>query len=204
VARKLTELKLALATCIVTAVASIAVAYIGVLPGLRGDDGKLKEKDQEVQDLRKRLQQLEALNGMVATETSVRWTISGSVRRAQNGREPGQYEVYLVPGNKYVALTSDDGRFAFDGLFPASYALVVRDVDSRSNRAARGLITPDDSAGTLDSPGAFVQYRVIPGVPSPEPRVAVLPLPDDGPAGGAVAVSAVVIPSVRAAAGERR
>jgi hypothetical protein len=192
-------MKLALASSVVAAVASIAVAYIGILPGLHGDDGKVREKEEEIDGLRKRLQQLEAANGVLPSEAGVRWTISGSVRRAQNGSEPGQYEVYLVPGNKYVALTSDDGRFVFDGLFPASYALVVRDVDSRSNRAVRGLITPDDPTGSLDSHGARIEYRVTSAPASPQPHLAVI---HDGSAPGST-LAAIVVDVSRTPSGGR-
>jgi hypothetical protein len=93
----------------------------------------------------------------------VRWTISGRIRREGSDQGQGAYEVYLVPGNKYVTQSSDDGRFVFEDFFPGSYALVVRD-SAGTRRAARGLITPSELAGSLslEADGARADYRAVP------------------------------------------
>ncbi len=71
--------------------------------------------------------------------------------------------MYLLPGNKQLYMTGVDGRFEFPDLLPGSYAIVVRDNNPRSYRAARGLITPYEPTGSLplDSQGPWADYRAV-------------------------------------------
>ena len=156
----------ALVGSLISAAASVVVAYVGVLPRLREHDqqtiatleARLNALSQELSAFQKALE--------VAPDAApqVRWTISGRIRRADAGDAQGRYEVYLVPGSKHLATPSDDGRFVFDDFFPGTYALIVRDLDSHSNRTARGLITPDEPSGTLsiETHGAWADYKVVP------------------------------------------
>jgi len=174
----------ALVGSLISAAASVAVAFVGVLPRLREQDHKTiaaqqtrleqlaQQREQERETIAAQQTQIEALAQKVSAfedilevePSQVRWTISGRIRRPSGVHGQGQYEVYLVPGNKHLATPSDDGRFVFPDFFPGSYALIVRDRDESSYRAARGLITPEEPEGTLplETHGAWADYKVVP------------------------------------------
>jgi hypothetical protein len=151
------NVRLAVLATLISAVGSVVVAYIGILPQIEKPYlARIKDQEKNLKDLRDKF-------GVEhrTSEAHLRWTISGRVRRAGASDAPGQYEVYLVAGNSNVASPGDDGRFTFDGVFPGSYSLIVRDIASPSNQTARGLITPSDRTGRLESHGAFVEYDVV-------------------------------------------
>jgi hypothetical protein len=168
---------------LIGAVASIAVALVGVLPHLRAQDretiatqqARLEELAQKREQERQTIaaqqaridelaQKVEAFQDKFEVGTKVRWNITGRIRGATADSGRAKYELYLVPGTKHFALPSDDGRFVFEDLFPGSYALIVRDLDTRSYRTARGLITPEWPEGTLplESHGAWADYKAAP------------------------------------------
>ena len=157
----------ALVGSLISALASVAVALVGVLPRLREQDKetiaaqrtRLEELAQELSEFKKNFEV-----GPPESTPRVRWTITGKIRRSSSDSGRGRYEVYLVPGSRHLALSGDDGRFVFDDFFPGTYALIVRDLDSHSNRTARGLITPDEPSGTLsiETHGAWADYKVVP------------------------------------------
>jgi hypothetical protein len=152
----------ALYVSLISAVASVAVAFVGVLPGLRAQDREtIAAQQKRIEELD---QKVAAFEDKFEVGTKVRWTITGRIRGASAQDAHARYEVYLVPGSKHLALPSDDGRFVFEDLFPGSYALIVRDLDTRSYRTARGLITPAEPAGTLplESNGAWADYKAVP------------------------------------------
>ena len=161
---------------------SIAVALIGVFPQLRKQDRETIEAQGRT------LEEIKAHFGLErsASEANGHWTIRGRVQHAGVAEGPGEYEVYLVPGNSHLARPGDDGRFSFDNVLPGSFFLVVRELGSKSNGTARALIMPDDRAGRLESHGACVEYQVsrgagrVAGAPGPAPaeaRVALQALP---------------------------
>ncbi len=179
----------ALLSSLISALASVAVAFVGVLPALRAQDretiaaqrarlDKLAQEREQDRDRiaaqRKQLDELaqtvalfaEAFEvGPSASAPRARWSITGRIRGARPGDGRGMYEVYLLPGSKQMYLTGDDGRFVFPEVFPGSYALVVRDtIDTRSKRTARGLITPEEPAGTLplETHGPWADYKAAP------------------------------------------
>lgn len=174
----------ALVGSLISAAASVAVAFVGVLPRLREQDHKTiaaqqtrleqlaQQREQERETIAGQQMRIEALAQKVSAfedllevePSQVRWTISGRIKRPNGVKGQGQYEVYLVPGNKHLATPSDDGRFVFEDFFPGSYALIVRDLDAGSYRAARGLITRDDPTGTLplETHGAWADYKAVP------------------------------------------
>jgi hypothetical protein len=153
----------ALLSSLISAVASIGVAFVGILPMLRERDlGTITTQQARIKELGQRLAEIEQ-NFEVSARRD-RWTITGRIRPATSGDSRGKYEVYLVPGNKHLAAVSDDGQFRFEDIFPASYGLVVRNLDRSSSRTVRGLITPEDPVGTLDleAHGPWADYKAVP------------------------------------------
>lgn len=156
--------KRALFSSLISATATIAVAFIGVLPALREQDREtITAQQARIEDLAQRVAAFEKTFEVAPSDRApqARWTVSGRVRGKGSEEGRGRYEVYLLPGNKQMYLTGDDGRFVFPDLLPGSYALVVRDVDHA--RAARGLITPYEPTGTLplESQGPWADYRAV-------------------------------------------
>ena len=151
----------ALVGSLISAVASVAVALVGILPQLWAKDQTIAAQRTQIEDLEGKVSGIEEL--LEVSTSRVRWTISGRIRREGSDQSQGTYEVYLVPGNKYVTQSSDDGRFVFEDFFPGSYALVVRD-STGTRQAARGLITPSELAGSLslETHGVRADYRAVP------------------------------------------
>jgi len=178
----------ALLSSLISAVASVAVALVGILPQLWAKDQTIARQRKQIEELEGKVSGIEEL--LEVSTSRVRWTISGRIRREGSDQGQGTYEVYLVPGNKYVTQSSDDGRFVFEDFFPGSYALVVRD-STGTRRAARGLITPSELAGSLslETHGAWADYKAV---PQSVPTVAADARPAEK---AATALAAVSLPA---------
>lgn len=167
---------------LIAVIGSIAVALIGVLPELRKQDREtIAAQQRTLEEMRDRL-------GMESSvlDANGSWTISGRVGRRGTAHEPGEFELYLVPGNSYVSRPGDDGRFSFDKVLPGSFFLIVRELGS--NGTARALISPEDRMGRLESQGTVVQYQVNRGTARPEaaeapPRTGARAALETAPAG---------------------
>jgi len=133
-------LQVAVWSSLASAFASIAVAFIGIVPELRKED-------------KEALEALRTINGVIDSAPEARLTIRGTVSGA------GESKVYLVPGNRnnYLTVTDASGDFRFDNLFPGPYWILVQ---SETNGVTRWLISPGDAGGTRASGGATLEYRV--------------------------------------------
>jgi hypothetical protein len=71
--------------------------------------------------------------------------------------------VYIVPGDKQVALVSAGGQFAFTEVLPGLHALVVRPLDASSNGDATGHTRPEETAGRLplDTGRGWAEYDAL-------------------------------------------
>ena len=152
--------KLLLGTAVITALTTIAVSFIGIVPQLRSSD------KQELAQLRKDFEDLRERAGVVGTsgsderrlDTKNTLTISGTVRSDDGARLLTGYDVYLLAeGNNVLAATTDDaGKFTFQRVPAGKYFIVIR--DSSNGKSGRGFL--DDLVGELQMIGAKVKYHI--------------------------------------------
>jgi hypothetical protein len=152
--------KLVLGTALITALTTIGVSFVGIVPQLRSGD------KQALADLRKDVEELRGTAGAVGTsgteeprvDTRKTLTISGTVRSNDGIQLLTGYDVYLLAeGNNLLAATTDDaGKFTFQGVPAGVYSIVVR--DSSNGRSGKGLL--DDPSGEVQLIGAKVKYRI--------------------------------------------
>ena len=151
--------KLVLGTAVITALTTIGVSFVGIVPQLRsGDRQELAQLKRDFEDFRERV-------GVVGTSGADEprvgmntMIISGTVRSDDGARLLTGYEVYLLAeGNNLLAATTDDaGKFSFQGVPAGVYSIVVR--DSSNGRSGKGLL--DDPSGEVQVIGAKVKYRI--------------------------------------------
>ena len=152
--------KLVLGTAVITALTTIGVSFVGIVPQLRsGDRQELAQLKKDVADLRGR-------TGVIGTsgtdepevDTKKTMIVSGIVRSDDGTRLLTGYDVYLLAeGNNLLAATTDDaGKFTFQGVPAGVYSIVVR--DSSNGRSGKGLL--DDASGEVQVIGAKVKYRI--------------------------------------------
>jgi hypothetical protein len=152
--------KLVLGTALITALTTIGVSFVGIVPQLRSGD------KQALAELKKDVEELRGTAGAVGTggtgeprvATNETLIISGTVRSDDGTRLLTGYDVYLLAeGNNLLAATTDDaGKFTFQGVPAGVYSIVVR--DSSNGRSGKGLL--DDASGEVQVIGAKVNYRI--------------------------------------------
>ena len=166
--------KLVLGTALITALTTIGVSFVGIVPQLRsGDKQALTEVEKErsdaqreLADLRKDVEELRGRPRAVGTTgteeprvgTNETMIISGTVRGEDGTRLLTGYDVYLleVGPNLLTATTDDAGKFRFQRVPAGTYSIVVR--DSSNGRSGRGLL--DAASGEVQMLGAKVKYRI--------------------------------------------
>lgn len=142
---------------LITAIATVTVSFVGIVPQLRNSDAKAFA--QTLADFKK--QSEDALNAMQQKLTTSQKTIAvnGTVfsdpahKRFQTG-----IEVYLVPeGNNLLTVKTDDaGKFVLPNVPDGTYSIIVR--DPSTGRSGRGLLDIDESEVTVI--GATVNYHI--------------------------------------------
>ena len=152
--------KLVLGTAVITALTTIGVSFVGIVPQLRSGD------KQALAELKKDVEELRGMAGAVGTsgtdeprvDTNETMIVSGTVRSDDGIRLLTGYDVYLLAeGNNLLAATTDDaGKFTFQGVPAGVYSIVVR--DSSNGRSGKGLL--DNASGEVQVIGAKVKYRI--------------------------------------------
>src|SRR5215510_4036196 len=148
--------KLLLGTALITALTTIGVSFIGIVPQLRSGD------KQELAQLKKDFETFRDRGGQVGTTGSVdtkkTLSISGTVRSDDGARLLTGYDIYLLPeGNNLLAATTDDaGKFSFQDVPSGVYSIVVR--DSSNGRSGKGLL--DSTTDEVQVIGARVKYHI--------------------------------------------
>lgn len=154
--------KVLMATAIMTAITTIGVSFIGIVPQLRGGDTKeiTKLKEENI-DLRKKA---ESAIAPIPAPTDKKLNIQGTVKSEDGKRVLGGVEVYLLPegNNLLTAKTDDEGVFNFKGIPAGTYSIILR--DSTQGKSGRGLLDEASDELNVRWLGAKVKYRIKPGV----------------------------------------
>jgi hypothetical protein len=108
--------RLVIATALISAMTTIAVSFIAIVPQLRNDDRK------EIEDLRL---SYEKLSKQLKSD-SERWTISGRIRPTTSKyKMRDRMEVSVVP-TSFTAITDNEGRYLLRDISPGAYFLLLR------------------------------------------------------------------------------
>ena len=141
--------KTVILTSLITAITTIVVAFIAIVPQCRKSDTESIQKlQQEVTALK------EVKNPSIGS-----FELKGRILNEKN--EPvGKAEIYLIPatGTEHMAISDDDGNFLFSHLDSSAHWIVVRDSSSRSSR---GLIEEGKPIGKVPLIGATVDYNLL-------------------------------------------
>ena len=152
--------KVLLATAVITALTTISVSFVCIVPQLRsGDKQELEQLNKDFHEFRERVGIIGTSGGDEATlDTRNTMIIRGTVRSDDGARLLTGYDVYLLAeGNNLLAATTDDsGKFAFQGVPAGVYSIVVR--DSSNGRSGKGLL--DAASGEVQVIGAKVKYHI--------------------------------------------
>jgi hypothetical protein len=154
--------KVLMATAIMTAITTIGVSFIGIVPQLRGGDTKeITKLKEENSDLKKRA---EAAVAPTPAPPDKKLNIQGTVKSEDGKRVLGGVEVYLLPegNNLLTAKTDDEGVFNFRGIPAGTYSIILR--DSTQGKSGRGLLDEAGDELNVRWLGAKVKYRIKPGV----------------------------------------
>jgi hypothetical protein len=144
--------KIMVLTALITAVTTIAAAFLGIVPQMRsGDLGQIGELQQQIGQLK----QANVINGAKTNKTL---NISGTVLGLDAGRMPGRPDVYLIPlsNPKLIAATSAAGEFHFNDVPDQQYWIIVR--DPKLGKSGGALMDKDGVEVPLEI--ALVKYKV--------------------------------------------
>jgi len=147
--------KVLVITAAITAVSTIAVSFIGIVPQLRSQDKReVAQLRQEFDDFKQKT----AASASASTSSAEKLAINGTVRSEDGTRLLIGYDIYLLPeGNGLLtAKTDDNGRFTFQGVPSGVYSIIVR--DSTNGRSGKALL--DDEGDEVQVIGAKVTYRI--------------------------------------------
>ncbi len=136
--------KVVIGTALITALTTVAVSFIGIVPQLRRGDKQELEKLKREQPVKPEV-----------TKTMV---VSGTLRSVDGTKPLSGYDIYLLPeGNNLLTAKSDDGgRFMFPSVPDSMYSIVVR--DSSNGTSGKGLL--DEPSGEVRVIGAKVRYQI--------------------------------------------
>ncbi|HEX8774266.1 MAG TPA: carboxypeptidase-like regulatory domain-containing protein [Pyrinomonadaceae bacterium] len=153
--------KVLMATAIMTAITTIGVSFIGIVPQLRGGDTKeITKLKEENNDLRKRAESAV----VVPAAQDKKLNIHGTVMSEDGRRVLGGVEVYLLPegNNLLTAKTDDEGIFDFKGIPAGTYSMILR--DSTQGKSGRGLLDEANNELQVRWLGAKVKYHIKQGL----------------------------------------
>jgi hypothetical protein len=128
------DTRMLIITAIISAISSIAVAFIGIVPVFYEKKSSLFDK---------------------------KCSITG-VLMESNDKPLNSADVYLVraTGSELMATTDDNGKFAFEGIPLMSYWVVVR--DNISGKSSRILLPKENTDGEIKVMEASLKYRLSP------------------------------------------
>jgi hypothetical protein len=122
--------KIALVTCLITVLGTVAVSFVGIVPKLRsGDAQTIEQLQKDVESLKKN----KGSDTIVPPGKTI--AVSGTVR-SKDGTQPLSFvEVYMIPlETNLMDLTDDAGGFSIKGIPDQQYSVMVRASDGKSGR----------------------------------------------------------------------
>ncbi|HKS28883.1 MAG TPA: carboxypeptidase-like regulatory domain-containing protein [Pyrinomonadaceae bacterium] len=149
--------KVVIGTALMTAITTIAVSFIGIVPQLRNSDAATIQGLK--QDLNQLVQKVSASESKAPVITSdKKMNIQGKIRSEDGKRTLNGVEVYLLPEDNYrlTTKTDDSGVFNFQGIPAGQYSIIIR--DSSGGRSGKGLL--DETGEEVKVMGGVIKYRI--------------------------------------------
>jgi hypothetical protein len=147
--------KVVIATILSTALTTILVAFIGVVPQLRHSDAEeLKALKQDFENLKGKA----AAASGASISSDKKMDVRGTATTLDGKRTLNGYDVFLLPeGNNLLTTKTDDsGRFTLSGIPAGTYSIIIR--DSTQGTSGKGLL--DESEEVVKVIGAQINYRI--------------------------------------------
>ncbi|MDT7603847.1 MAG: Carboxypeptidase regulatory-like domain [Acidobacteriota bacterium] len=144
--------KVLIITAIITAMTTIGVSFVGVVPQLRGHDtGTISDLQKELKTLKESVSVPPPV-----IPSSKRLYIDGSVK-SLTGKPLNGIDVFLLPDAKaeFSTKTDDSGRFSFADIPNGRYSIIVR--ESKGMSGTTHLWEGESSAKVLLG---SVQYSI--------------------------------------------
>jgi hypothetical protein len=144
--------KILIVTALITAITTIAAAFLGIVPHLRSTDrGQIGELQQQIEHLK----QVNITNSAKNNKTL---NISGTVLGPDEKPMPGRPDVFLIPlsNPKLMAATKATGEFHFNGVPDQQYWIIVR--DPKLGKSGAAFMDKDNFEVPLDV--ALVKFKV--------------------------------------------
>ena len=149
--------KVVMVTAILTAITTIGVSFIGIVPQLRGGDTK------EIIELRKQLGEI-TTKAEAASPPAVpdkKQNVKGKATSLDGKQALNGIEVYLLPaGNLLTATTNEEGEFDFTEIPAGTYSIFLR--DSAQGKSGRNLLLASQHELNFKWVGARVNYHITP------------------------------------------
>jgi hypothetical protein len=147
--------KVIITAALLTAITTILVSFIGIVPQLRRGD---------TEEIRALKQDVELLKGKPAAAVTVpsissdrKMSFSGTATTLDGKRTLNGFEVFLLPeGYSLTTKTDDSGKFAVSGIPLGKYSIIIR--DSTQGTSGKGLL--DESEDEVKVMGARIKYRL--------------------------------------------
>lgn len=149
--------KVVIATALMTALTTIGVSFIGIVPQLRrGDVETIQELKQDVNQLKQKTVPAETKAPPITLDKKM--NIQGRIRSEDGKRTLNGVEVYLLPEDNYrlTTKTDDSGVFNFQGIPAGQYSIIIR--DSSGGKSGKGLL--DESGEEIRVMGGVIKYRI--------------------------------------------
>ncbi len=140
--------KIAIATALITAITTVVVAFMGVVPQLRSGDQK------EIENLQKTIAEMKSMVEGLKTSREDLQSISGIVRNGDNTPK-NDAVLYAVKADAAASL-DDSGKFVFQNMARSPYWIVMAD---QNRKVRRLLIRPDDSPAMGTMEGLTMVYK---------------------------------------------
>jgi hypothetical protein len=144
--------KILIVTALITAITTIAAAFLGIVPHLRSNDrGQIGELQQQMEQLR-------LSNDINSAKNNKTLNISGTVLDPDAKPMLGRPDVFLIPlsNPKLMAATNATGEFHFNGVPDQQYWIIVR--DPKLGKSGAGFMDKDNLEVPLDV--ALVKFKV--------------------------------------------
>ena len=148
--------KIMLITALITALTTIAVSFVSIVPNLRRSD------TAEIEILKQKLTSIEKgqNNGPGPNSADKKLIVQGTVMSKDGKRRLNGFDVYFLPeGNNLLTAKTDDGGKFYKEMPAGTYSIIVR--ESVNGLSGKGMLFEDENEVKLEKlQGAIVNYRM--------------------------------------------
>lgn len=148
--------KAAIIAAVLTAVSTILVSFIGIVPQLRrGDTEAIKLLRQDLDALKSK-----AAPSALPTPPEKKLNILGTVTTLDGKKKLPGVNLFLLPaGNRELAVQTDSlGEFIFEGVPAGRYSIIIQ--EPTQGKSGRGRLDEEQQDVDLALMGTKIKYRI--------------------------------------------